>query len=42
MSPTYPNGKIYLGIDLTGKLLYVAARASGNGLPPTPTRTRWI
>ena len=39
---TYPNGKIYVGMDLIGTLINVGARAPGNGLPPTSTRTGWI
>jgi hypothetical protein len=37
---TCPNGKIYVGMDLTGTPLYVGSpNGPGNGLPPTSTRT---
>jgi hypothetical protein len=34
---TYPNGKIYVGMDLTGSLLYPVALAPPSRSPKTST-----
>ena len=39
---TYPNGKIYVGMDLTGTITNWAAPAPKNGLPKISPRTASI
>jgi hypothetical protein len=39
---TYPNGKIYVGMDLTGSLLYVGSPSNVSRSPPTSIPTGLI
>jgi hypothetical protein len=37
---TYPNGKIYVGMDRTGSLLYLGSPSAHEQMPPTSNSNR--